>query len=690
VTDPSVNNGNLGGDAFTGGKREINTAGGTYVEGDVRTAGDFVAGDKIAGDKITIEAPPTGVAALHQLPAPLADFTGRAAELDHLRRAAREPGAAMLSLRGMGGIGKTALAVVLANELSAAYPDAQFFLDLQGTGRPLAPAAVMAHVIRAYKPVEKLPEDPAQLQAIYRSLLSGQRALLLFDNARDADQIRPLVPPAGCLLLITSRRRFTLPGLSPVNLDSLSPADAEALLLKIAPRLDTQAAQLGQLCGYLPLALRLAGSALAEREDLEPADYARRLSAEQARVELVDASLSLSVDLLSDELQALWRALAVFPVEFDATAAAEVWALKPEPARDRLGELLRYSLVDFDPDAKRYSLHDLARDFAHSRLAAAERDEARRRHARHYAEVLSDINDEYLKGGNATWRGLARFDLERAHIVAGQAWAASRAATDDTAAALADDYPGVGAHVLDLRQHPRERIAWLEAGLSAARHFGRRWRESTHLGSLGLAHADLGELRQAITYYEQDWQVSREIGNRGGEAAALGNMGLAYAELGESRRALEYYQQALPILRETAERRGEANVLMNSANAHLRLGDLTQAIDLHQQALAIFRAIGDQRGEGNVLGNLGLVFSERGEHRLAIEHYQQALVLARAIGDRRGEASALWNEALACSELGERAAAIAQAEAALGVYEQIEDTHALTVRRTLEEWKGAH
>jgi tetratricopeptide (TPR) repeat protein len=676
LTDPPDSN------SHHDGRRVVDTGGGAYVERDVHAGGDFVA-----GDKITTEAAPTGVAALHQLPAPLADFTGRATELDHLRRAAREPGAAMISLRGMGGIGKTALAVVLANELIAAYPDAQFFLDLQGTGRPLAPTAVMAHVIRAYKPVEKLPEDPPQLQAIYRSLLSGQSALLLFDNARDADQIRPLVPPAGCLLLITSRRRFTLPGLSSVNLDSLSPADAEALLLKIAPRLDSRAAQLAELCGFLPLALRLAGSALAEREDLEPADFAQRLSAAQARVELVDASLSLSVDLLGDALQALWQALAVFPADFDAPAAAAVWALELEAARDRLSELLRYSLVDFDPDAKRYSLHDLARDYAHSRLTDAERDAARRRHARHYVAVLSDINDEYLRGGDATGRGLARFDLERANIGAGQAWAAAHAAADDTAAALADDYPAVGAHVLDLRLNPRERIGWLEAGLSAARHFGRRARESAHLGSLGLAHADLGEQRQALTYYDQDLEVARATGDRGAEAAALGNMGLAYAELGESRRALDYYQTALNILRETADRRGEANVLMNAANAHLSLGALTQALELHQQSLAIFRAIGDQRGEGNVLGNLGLVFSERGEHRLAIEHYRQALVLARAIGDRRGEASALWNAALACNELGERATAIAQAEAALSVYEQIEDTHAVTVRRMLEEWR---
>ena len=273
--------------ADTGGQRQIDTGGGHYIEGGVNTAG----GDFVGGDKLTlVQAAPSGVAALHQLPAPLADFTGRAAELDRLRQLAGAPGAALISLRGMGGIGKTALAVVLAHELAADCPDAQIFLDLHGAGQPLSPAAIMAHVIRAYKPVEKLPDDPAQLAAIYHSLLNGQRALLLLDNARDAGQLRPLLPPAGCLLLFTSRSRFTLPGLQALDLDSLPPADAQALLLKIAPRLGgasaAPAAQLAELCAYLPLALRLAGSALAERDDLEPDDYARRLSAEQGRAEL--------------------------------------------------------------------------------------------------------------------------------------------------------------------------------------------------------------------------------------------------------------------------------------------------------------------------------------------------------------------------------------------------------------------
>jgi predicted ATPase len=109
-------------------------------------------------------------------------------------------------LQGQGGIGKTALALVLANKLAKDYADAQIDLDLRGTSpTPLAPADVMAHVIWAFQPTTKLPDEDAQLAALYRSVLQGKRVLLLLDNARDAAQVEPLLPPAGCLLLVTSR-----------------------------------------------------------------------------------------------------------------------------------------------------------------------------------------------------------------------------------------------------------------------------------------------------------------------------------------------------------------------------------------------------------------------------------------------------------------------------------------------------
>jgi tetratricopeptide (TPR) repeat protein len=537
------------------------TVGGDVVGGNKTVS--LSAGDDIVGrDKITYEAPAIGVSALHQLPSPPADFTGRAAELAELRKAVREQGAAISGLRGLGGVGKTALALVLAQELAADYPDAQIFVNLQGVTDALTPEAVMAHVIRAYKPVEKLPDDPAQLAAVYRTVLTGQGALLLFDNARDAAQIRPLIPPPGCFLLVTSRQKFALPGLKAVNLDSLPPADAEALLLKLAARIGGAAGRLAELCGYLPLALTLAGSALAEREDLEPEQYARRL--EQTRLTVLDeveASLALSYELLSPELRRLWCLLSVFPADFDAPAAGAVWSLEAEAAGERLSDLLRFSLLDFNNESKRYRVHDLARDFARSKVIDAERNDAQRRHATYYRGVLAAANKLYLEGDEKTLVGLATFDLERVNFLAGQASATARSLFDETAAELASNYPDAGAYVLSLRQHPSEKIAWLEAGLTAARRLNNRGAEGARLGNLGLAYTDLAEPRRAIAYHEQALQVLREIGDRRGEGAALGNLGIAYRQLGEPSRAKEYYGQQLAIARETRDRRGAGNAL---------------------------------------------------------------------------------------------------------------------------------
>ena len=167
------------------------------------------------GDDDIRSITPTTATALHQLPRPSDDFTGREVEKAELLAQIEGGGVAISGLRGMGGIGKTALALVLAHELAPRYPDAQIYLDLKGTSRdPLSSADAMAHVIRSFNRETSVPRDEAALQGLYHSVLHGQRALLLMDNAADAQQVQPLVPPEGCTLLVTSRQRFDLPGLS--------------------------------------------------------------------------------------------------------------------------------------------------------------------------------------------------------------------------------------------------------------------------------------------------------------------------------------------------------------------------------------------------------------------------------------------------------------------------------------------
>jgi tetratricopeptide (TPR) repeat protein len=372
-------------------------------------------------------------------------------------------------------------------------------------------------------------------------VLDGQRALLLMDNAANAEQVEPLIPPIGCLLLVTSRQHFTVPGLAAKNLDTLSAADARNLLLTIAPRIETQADEIATLCGHLPLALRLAAAAIVKYRNLSSADYVRRLRDRQQRLQLIDASLSLSYELLSEELRERWRWLAVFPDTFASDAAAAVWEVELDKAKYKLGELMASSLVEWNETSGRYRLHDLARLFADAKFNAEERAVSQKRFAMHYKNVLAAANGQYLRGGESLLGGLALFDLEWGNIQEGHAWVSAQVdAADADVTRLGMTYPEAGVYVLDLRKHPRELIRWLELALAAARQLKHREYEGASLGNLGNAYADLGETRRAIQFFEQHLTIARELGNRRSEGTALGNLGLAFTELGDTRRAIQF------------------------------------------------------------------------------------------------------------------------------------------------------
>ena len=182
------------------------------------------------GNKIIYEAPQPIIPTLHQLRAPVGDFVGREKEIADLLATLRGGGsAAITGISGMGGIGKTELSFYVADRLRDAYPDAQLVLDMRGTDdTPRGPADALASCIRAFVGLEqRLPDDTEELTRLYRSVLEGKRALILLDNAHDSAQVRPLLPPAGSALLITSRNAITLPGMKTrVTLDQLQPDEA--------------------------------------------------------------------------------------------------------------------------------------------------------------------------------------------------------------------------------------------------------------------------------------------------------------------------------------------------------------------------------------------------------------------------------------------------------------------------------
>ena len=553
--------------------------------------------------------------------------------------------------------------------------------------------------IRGLKP----PEQPSQIAGLYHGLLSERKVLILADNASDSEQVRPLAPKPPSALLVTSRQTIVVAGVERVDLEQLDPPDAYKLLrgiLKgkaasgkaVSNDEEGEIERLTVLCGFLPLALRVAGNRLAGSPALSVASYLDQLTKGSSALRFggqdVMAVLADSVEALEREDEALagkWRSLAVFPAPFGRPAAEAVGKFED----DELDRLLARSLVLYDAKEDRFRLHDLMRELAREGLREAERFQAGKRHSRHYLEVIGRALDTYLRGGEGVLEGLRLFDCERVHIEAGQSWGAEHAGSDDDAAALAQDYPLRAASVLDLRQHPLDSIGWLEASAQAARRLGNREREGLALGNLGIAYLDLGETKRAIEYYKQRLTIARETGDRRGEGNALNNLGVAYRQLGEPKRAIEYYEQDLAITRETGDRRGEGQTLGNLGLAYADLGEPKRAIEYYEQHVTIARETGDRRGEGMALGNLGVAYRQLGEPKRAIEYYEQQLAITRETGDRRGEGNALGNRALAFDELGRRQEAISSAKAALAIREQIEDPNAEMVRRQLADWGAA-
>lgn len=614
-------------------------------------------------------APAPAALGLNQIPPPVADFVGRDDEIEKLRAAfdPRDGGRAALisGVRGMGGVGKTELAKLVAQRLEDHFRDGQIFFNLRGatdddTLEPATAAEALQHVIRTFMPEAKLPEDVDQLKAVCNSVLHGKRVLILMDNARDAAQLAPLAPPPpGCALIVTSRNRFELAGMLDLDLDALPPEKARQMLLDICPRIGAHADAIAQSCGYLPLALRLAGSTLKLHPMKAVDSYLDDLRDEKTRLETLDvstgqtelphgvaASLAISYRLLDEQLQRLWRGLAVFPGDFDAPAAAAVWDREEKNAENALSDLYTASMIVWDRKTARFRLHDLARDFARECMPKAEEKTLAQAHATHYVEVLRTSKDLYNSGGDSVLLGLQIFEREWHNIRAGQAWAVANADFSHIATNLVNDYPLAGTSCVKLRLLPSEQIAWLEEAVKAARKLKDRNAQACHLGSLGLAYAAFGNMRQAIRCCEQAFEINRETGNRSGEGINLSSMGLFCFGLGEPRKALAYYYAALKIGGEDKDRRAESENLRGIGLACIALGEVYEAIEFFQESLKVDREIGHQTGEAATLFGLADAFAKAGQPHDAIAAAEKAMVISEQIGSPVADKARQWLERL--------------------------------------------
>lgn len=630
----------------------------------------------------------------YQLRPPIADFVGRVPEIERLVSAlqtvqTQQSGAIIGGIHGMGGIGKTELAYYVTDRVRSVFPGSQIVLNLEGTSAlPLTAAQALQTIIHTLTPNVLLPEDLPTLEQHYRTLLHHQRVLILADDARDVAQVRPLIPPRGSALLITSRQRFSLPGMVSLHLEQLSEAEAVALLHTVCWRLSEEEAHtIARSCGYLPLALRVSGSMLHNDPALSVAACLERLMDERHCLtqlrdpddqELdVEASLAMSYARLEAQQQHVFRQLGVLVADFDKRLAqAIVIAGAGVDIEAVLHLLLRRNLVMYDATRGRWRLHNLVRALARRYLElAGETDAVYWRYAWAAVRIAQETHDQYLAGGPDIWMALLRFDAEHPHIEAARRWGAAHAGTPVADHLLLEDACAT-YHIGQLRYNVQgERIPQLERALGAARRLGDQYGEGQIFMSLGHAYNYLGMTQQARSAYTQALTIWREAGDRRNEGKALGNLGNTYKCLGKHDRAVVCYEQNVAIMCELGDQHGIAQGLNNLGAVYAVIEELPQAIYYYQQALGIARELGDRHTEGIVLNNLGNTYICGGELHTAIGYYEHALAIVRELDDRFGEGTTLNNLSNAYRELGDIQQAIAAGEDSLAIAQELGDRH---------------
>ncbi|MBN9118730.1 MAG: tetratricopeptide repeat protein [Planctomycetes bacterium] len=636
--------------------------------------------DLSIGDVLTTRPPPGFSRGVFQLPSSLPNFTGRGDELkritDRLRVGSGSVGVSS-ALRGMGGVGKTVTAIEACWEVKDDFPDGQLVVELRGIReQPLTPVQAMSQIIRDFHPeADKLPDDENALQALYRKVLEGKKALVLLDDAKDEAQVRSLLCVRSVAFVITSRNALALDGVESIRLGVLSPSEARTLLRDIvgpSKGTDEELQAVAELCGRLPLALRVAGDFLRLHDNWSLPKYTVALQDESKRLEKlkgkspdrdVEAVLALSAcELVNDNAERAerWQALSVFPADFNALAAAVLWDLKTgdkldtDTAEDELTALIDRSVVQFDPVTSRYSLHDLMRPIARAvfdfvdehplradsarRIAVAER-----RAAEHYHHALVAAQQRFATHDARAADGLTLFDRERENIVYGQRWAADHATTDRDAARLALGY-GLGAFdVLNLRLTTGELEKWANTALGASRFLGSAEAEAIALNVLGTARRYAGDARAAVAHYEQSLTAARRAGDEQSVENALANLGWAHNALGDGRAALGYLAQGLELARKRGDRVAEGQYHGNLGGAHSALGNHLEALRHHALQLAVAVETGSPVAEANAVCALGEVSNRMGRYPTAARFHEWHLALATGLKDRRGEGVALGN-----------------------------------------------
>ncbi|HEX6356342.1 ATP-binding protein [Actinophytocola sp.] len=600
---------------------------------------------------------------LRELPPEVADLTGREAELNRMLgliddRTDTHRTATVITVFGPPGVGKTSFVVHAGHRLVERYPDGCFFLDLHGmdSDRLTGGQALGTLLLALGVAEEQLPHREEERASLYRSLLRDQKILLVLDNIADEAQVRPLLPSSpGCLVLLTSRRALSgLESVHRVLLDVLRPAESVRLLASIIdPRRVAAeaeaAARVAELCGHLPLALRIAGNRLASRPRWKIDKLVRQLSDQQRRLNALTAgdlqvrsAFEVSYRQCDERTRSVFRrlSLAAGP-DVTVELTAVLVDIDLTTAEQRLEELVDASLLDTAVLEGRYVLHDLMRLFARERLAVEESP-----------EQIRDAEDRM-----AGW-------LLRTGTRAGRLLSPAESTVDTAAPPTSGTTTG-----------PADAVLWLDAEqpnwLAALRHAAANGRHAEVL-SFSRAMHWYSDLRPTETHWREVFtlgvEAARSLGSRRDEAVQLNFLGWALNRIHRLHQdALVTHQRAWQAARDAGDRNEEAWALQYCGRTQLDQGRAAEAAEVFRSAITLFHQLADPLGQHITLSFLGLALHDLDRHdeatvaqRKAVHHFRQAgttshapllaLCLLRLAGTleamgNRTEADATYTEA---------------------------------------------
>ncbi len=675
-----------------------------------------VSSARLAGNirRLTAAAPAVpGVP--RQLPAAVRHFAGRAAELNALTallEGTRSGSTVVISaIGGTAGVGKTALAIHWAHSAASQFPDGQLYVNLRGFGPSQDPVepdeAVRGFLDALGVQPDRIPASPEAQAGLYRSMLAGKHMLIVLDNARDEDQVRPLLPGSpACVVVATSRAQLAglvaAEGAQPVTLDVLTDAEARELL---ARRLGEQRVaaepdaviELTGLCGRLPLALAVTAARAAAHPGFPLAALAAELHDKHTRLDAltgedpatsVRAVFSWSYEHLGDRAARMFRLLGLHPgADLTAYAAASLTTLPLEDTRGLLRELARAHLLA-EPAPGRYAVHDLLRAYAAEQCHMLDCQDDRR-------AALTCLFDYYLAAAAAAMDTLAPAERHRRPEIPPPATPLPPLGRPDAARAWLDgeraNLVAVAGHTathgwpthtirlaailfryyLDIGGNFSDALAVHTHALHAAQQTGDRTAQADALNRRAAVADRQGRHQQAARELRQALAIYRELGDCRGQARSLGNLGIVLSGQAQYRWSADHLRQALALHRELGDQFGQVIQLDNLGIVLCRQGRYKEAADHHQQALALSRQLGERHSEALALDNFGVVLSRQGRYQKAAGRHEQALAIFREIGDRNGEAEALNNLGAVLRNQGRYESAVRYHQQALAMFREL-------------------